>query len=156
MVNYFNLLQETENNEDKENYEILYRQSCRNVSCEIYVYIEKINDILLPIVKQILRINKINKWHFCDKLKIACQKVPYGTKFAEVIDEYRENKSVKAIRTLRNDEVHNESILMINYNDNAQFNHCLYDSILCCLQETARVKEEFQKFIAIHYSQFLF
>lgn len=145
MVNYFDLLSDNnKNEEEKIMYEALYRQACRNVSCEVYIYEEKVKNFL----RFILKLNKGKNDKSIVALKKACDKVPYGKEFLIVTDTYHRNENVIAIKKLRNDEVHNSSELLIDYKDkNSIYNFNLYQKIRLCLIAMKELKKGLYSFI---------
>lgn len=149
MANYFDLLSVTQNEEEKTMYDALYRQACRNVSCEVYVYEEKVKDFM----RFVLKLDKVK----CDKsmvaLKSACNQVPYGKEFLIVTDVYHTNKNVISIKKLRNDEVHNSTDLLMDYKEkNATYNNNLYQKIRLCLLAMLELRNGLNSFIVNHFN----
>lgn len=151
MKNYRDLINTTNDKNDLDFYEILFRQACRNVSCEIYVYEEKIKDILRLIVKQISEKKEIGNKGLLLEFKKICGNKPYCLDFYNAITAYHDNMNVVSIKNFRNDEVHNESNLLSNYSEkNTEFNNNLFQMISRCLNEMVNLKVAFQTFLS-HY-----
>ena len=153
MVNYFDLLKnDIKDKEEKDIREILYRQSCRNVSCEVYIYEEKIKDFLRYIFKfDKTKTKSDNK--FFQALGKACENIPYGKEFLVVADTYHKNENVIAIKSLRNDEVHNSTrLLMTLEENNSDFNNNeLFQKIKFCLNAMVELKNGLYSFIVNYF-----
>lgn len=142
MVNYFDLLSTTQNEEEKTIYDALYRQACRNVSCEVYVYEEKTKDFLRYILKFDRNKTK-SDIKFLRALEKACNSISYGNEFLVVADTYHKNENVISIKDLRNDEVHNSTTdLLMDYKEkNSIYNNNLYKKIRLCLLAMLELKK---------------
>lgn len=151
MVNYFDLLNGIKDKEEKYIYELLFRQACRNVSCEVYIYEEKIKDFLRYILKfDNTKTKNDNK--FLQALSKACENISYGKEFLIVADTYHKNESVIAIKKLRNDEVHNSTNLLMNFGEEkSAFDNDLYQKIQSCLNAMADLKNGLYSFIVNHF-----
>lgn len=154
MANYFDLLKnDIKDEEEKVIREILYRQSCRNVSCEVYIYEEKIKDFLRYIFKFDKAKTKSDNMFF-KALGKACKNVPYGKEFLAATETYHNNENVIAIKALRNDEVHNSTKLLMTLEEenSAANNNDLYQKIKGCLNAMAELKNELYTLIVNHFS----
>ena len=152
MVNYFDLLSATQNEEEKTIYDALYRQACRNVSCEVYVYEEKIKDFLRYIFKFDKEQTKGDRY-FLEALNKACKNIPYGKEFLVIADTYHKNENVISIINLRNDEVHNSTDLLMNYEEkNAIYNNNLYQKIRLCLLAMLELRNGLYSLIVNHFN----
>lgn len=147
MVNYFYLFDEKSDSEDLLCYSLLYRQSCRNVSCEIFIYEEKIKDIICLIIKHVNCLKKLDDKKLMSEFTKVCKNTPYRLIFLDAIKEYHKNENVVEIKNFRNNEVHNESNLFINYENNAQFNNYLFNKIQNCLFAMVKLKTCFESFL---------
>lgn len=151
MVNYFDLLSATQNEEEKSIYDALFRQACRNVSCEVYVYEEKIKDFMRFILKLDKQKTKYD-FAFLKALKKACNKTSYGKEFLIVTETYHANENVSAITNLRNDEVHNSTDLLMNFaEENVAYNNELYQKIKLCLNAMLELRNGLYSFIVNHF-----
>ncbi len=151
MVNYYDLLVTNQNKDEITMYETLYRQSCRNVSCEIYIYEEKIKDFLRYIFD--LNIEKTKSdTKFIVELKKACEKITNGNNFLLATNTYHTNENVIAIKKLRNDEVHNTSYLLTDYKaKNLTYDNELYLKIKHCLQAMLELKNSLYNFFVEYF-----
>lgn len=150
MCNYFNLFS-LSNNECKEIYETLFRQSYRNVCCEIYIYEEKLKNLIgfilkinnkkyKKIQKNNTKKNAENNTNFIKSLRKICSKIPNGNKLITAVENYRKNKNVESIKNIRNDEVHN-SIHIIEDDVNTD-NSVIYEQIKKCLLSMIELKDD--------------
>lgn len=109
MVNYYELMN-ISTGRDKILYERLFRISARCVCVEIFMYEEKIKSL----VRFILHIPKQSKRKYDDFIKQVRKKSKNNIcvqNFIKVKNKYNKNSSVAFIRSVRNNEIHNDSVL---------------------------------------------
>lgn len=109
MVNYYELMN-TSTDFDKILYERLFRITARCVCAEIFMYEEKIKSL----VRVILHLSKQNPSKYDDFMKQVRKKSKnniYVQNFLKVKKKYSKNSSVTFVRNVRNNEIHNDSVL---------------------------------------------
>ena len=110
MVNYYDNLSNSADEDSKIVNETLFRKSARCVCAEMFMYEEKIKNL----IRVILGLDK-RKTKKYDKLMYELKKYSksntYIKAFIKSYRKYGENPDVKFIKKIRNDEIHNDSII---------------------------------------------
>lgn len=137
-------------------YQTLFRQAYRNIGCEVFVYEEKIKDLLRFVYSMNKKSTKSNR-KFFKSLKQKCQGTSYGKKFYEFLQkDYRADENVKVVRKIRNDEVHNSTNLLKDYgNYNAEYNHKIYETVRACLHSLCELRKSFDDFLVLSCQDYL-
>lgn len=162
MWNYYDLLQIT-NGEDKEINEIFFRREARCVCCEIFMYEEKIKNMIRQILG--FDIKKTQKTGvLMSKLQIEGKSNKYVKDFYEIAKQYINYPYVKFVMDIRNDEIHNNSRLD-EYTDIMKLkgdliaecspffiisNSALYNNIRQTLEAQVVLKESLQNILNNH------
>lgn len=110
MVHYYNLMTISTTKDETLIYEVLFRRSARCVCSEIFMYEEKIKNLL----RVILRFNKkkTKKYdRFKQELKRHAKNNIYVKSFQKALNKYENSTYVKFIKNTRNDEIHNDSVI---------------------------------------------
>ena len=141
-INYFFLLEETDNEEIKNIYELLFRIEIRNLSFEIYCYEEK----LLEILMRVFRVKRGKDFNdFIKKLKCKIKRNEKGEIFNSALDLYI--KKVKIFRKFRNNETHGITLLFMDFEDkNNELNNQLKEQTqnhLICLRHLITALKSF-------------
>ena len=107
MVNYYNLMKDSTTEDDRIIYEVLFRRSARCVCAEIFMYEEKIKNM----IRLILQFNSSTRKHdiFMYHLKQQAKSNQLVRKFRKTYIEYLNNEDVKFVKQIRHDEIHNDS-----------------------------------------------
>lgn len=149
MVNYYKLFKTANCKDEELIYATLFKQTSRNVACEIFVYEEKIKNILNYITTCLNGKNEIDDKDLFKEFKKACKNRLYCLEFSKLLNNYRIDKAVEEIRDFRNAEVHNESDLFIDYdNYNSSFNDNLLNKIKLCLDKMIALNSGLNKFLS--------
>lgn len=107
---YYNLFNECKDSDKKECLSIWCRHEARNVCCEIFMYVEKIKCLLRSILHFDKKATEKNK-DFMNALKKSANNNSYIKIFYDEAINYINNDSVVFINNIRNDDLHNESLL---------------------------------------------
>ena len=147
MYNYYDLMIKSYEKEEKTFYEALFRQCCRNLSCELFIYEEKIKNVLRKVLNFDFEKTKCDK-DFWLELKKAVKKSKLGKNFKKLFYLFRKNIVIKKLRLIRNNAVHNTSRLLLYLTpDNEKENVELFENIKFYLQELLKVKEAFEEYL---------
>lgn len=162
MWNYYDLFKKT-SGEEKEINEILFRREARCVCCEIFMYEEKIKNI----IRQIFNLGTQETRQTKDLMKELQEigKLNNSVKsFCKIAKQYFKYPYVKFVMDIRNDEIHNNSRLD-EYTDiiklkggitaecNTFFiisNSALYNNIQQTLEAQLVLKESLQNILNNH------
>lgn len=143
-INYYNLLYETKDVEERLIYETLYRLEIRNVSFEIYCYEEK----LLMVLSQLFRTKRkdIKFQEFIKNLKLEIKKHKYGNEFNKIMTTYIKN--VKEMRLFRNSETHCMTLLFMDMQEeNDTYNNNLFNQFKTYLSELEKLVAGLEKLL---------
>ena len=107
MVNYYKLMCDSENETNKIIYETLFRKSARCVCTEIFMYEEKIKNL----IRIILNLDKSTREYkiFMSRISNISKTNKYVNAFRKAYISYSKNANVKFIKQIRHDEIHNDS-----------------------------------------------
>lgn len=144
-------------------YEVLFRRSARCVCSEIFMYEEKIKNLLRVILR--LDKKKTKKYdRFKQELKRHTKDNINIKNFRKALNKYENSCYVKFIKKTRNDEIHNDSVID-KYTDvqtlalgvtsycSAHYiisNETLYSNIQQALQQQALLKNSLQAILDNH------
>lgn len=110
MVNYYNLMNNSTTEDEYTIYEILYRKSARCTCSEIFMYEEKIKNLTRTILHfDKAKTKKYDK--FKQELKRQSKINPHVKNFWKTYRKYGQNSYIKFIKQIRNDEIHNDSVI---------------------------------------------
>ena len=148
-AHYYTMLMQC-NESDIKVYQVLFRQAYRNISCEVYIYEEKVKDLL----RFIFSMNKEDTQYdgaFLIALKESCYKTSYGKEFYHfATNNYHKDKNVQAVIKVRNDEVHNSTKLLKDYGDyNIEYNHKINETVQACLNKLCDLRKALEKFLTM-------
>ncbi len=147
MYNYYYLMTNSLDDEEKSIYDILFRQRCRNLSCELFIYEEKIKNILRNVLHFDLKKTK-NDNAFYKALNQAIANSDLGKSFKATLDLFHDDAIIQKLRLFRNNEVHNSSNLLLYFtNKNEKENIELFDNMKYYLQELLKVKSAFEDYL---------
>ena len=163
MVNYYNLMNNSTTEDEHVIYEILYRKAARCLCSEIFMYEEKIKNLL----RIILHFDK-SKTKKYDKFKRELNRQSktnsYVKIFKKAYNKYENNSYIKLIKQIRNDEIHNDSVID-KYTDVETLapgvtsfccvhyvisNESLYSNIQQALLQQAKLKDSLQLILDNH------
>lgn len=163
MVNYYNLMNNSTNEDEHIIYEVLYRKAARCVCSEIFMYEEKIKNLLRIILG--FDKSKTKKYDkFKQELKIQSKTNIYVKNFRKIYNKYEQNTYIKFIKRIRNDEIHNDSVID-KYTDvqtlaPGVISHCaihyvisndsLYSNIQQALLQQSKLKDSLQEILDNH------
>lgn len=161
-VNYYDLMEHCDENSKIFN-ELLFRKTARCVSCELFMYEEKIKNI----VRIILNFNKkaTKKFSgFMRQINLIAKTNIFVKDFSKAYRKYRNNPAVIFVKNIRNNEIHNDSQID-EYTDTQELavgvtsfcdvhysisNQVLYDNIKQTLIQLELVKNELQQILDNH------
>ncbi len=166
MVNYYNLMNDSSNENEHIIYEVLYRKAARCVCAEIFMYEEKIKNLLRIILG--FDKSKTKKYDkFKQELKRHSKTNLHVKNFRKTYNKYEQNTYIKFIKQIRNDEIHNDSVID-KYTDvqtlapgftsfcNIHYvisNELLYNNIQQALLQQAMLRDNLQKILNNHKLQ---
>lgn len=110
MVHYYDLMTDSTTRDEKLVYEVLFRRAARCVCSEIFMYEEKIKNLL----RVLLRFNKKKTKKYDDfkqELKRHAKNNTHIKSFQKTLHKYESSSYVKFIKKTRNDEIHNDSVI---------------------------------------------
>ena len=160
MVNYYKLMNSSTNDDEHTIYEVLYRKSARCVCSELFMYEEKIKNL----VRDILHFNKAKTkkyYDFTRELRKQAKNNVNVNNIKKTYNKYKKNTYVKFIRDIRNDEIHNDSVID-KYTDVQQIvtgitsicephyiisNDALYINIQHALLQQSKLKDSLQSIL---------
>ena len=147
MYNYYYLMNKSLDDEEKNIYDVLFRQRCRNLSCELFIYEEKIKNILRNVLHFDLKKTK-NDNTFYKALNQAIENSDLGKSFKSTLDLFHDDTIIQKLRLFRNNEVHNGSNLLLYFtNKNEKENIELFDNMKYYLQKLLKVKNAFEDYL---------
>lgn len=163
MVNYYNLTNSSINKDERIIYELLYRKAARCLCCEIFMYEEKIKNLIRIILN--FDKSKTKKYDkFKQELKRQSKNNTNVRNFRKTYNKYEQNSYIKFIKQIRNDEIHNDSIID-KYTDTETLapgvtstvrihfvisNETLYNNIQQALLQQAKLKDSLQLILDNH------
>lgn len=154
MVNYYNLMKDSSDEEEKNIYQILFLFGCRDVSCEMFIYEEKIKDLLRFVYKfDIEEQRKYKKFYINLKKK---SKKEHRKHFYKYLSQYKNNKEITAIKGIRNDEVHNSTDMVYIKREELIYYENLYKLFEKGLNVILELKQEFEKLLIEEYKDNIF
>lgn len=150
-AHYYNLFIAETDKDRKGYYDALFKQSYRNMCCEIAVVEEKVKDFLRFVYhlneKEYLHDDKLMK-----QLYREFAKTDYGKVFGRVVKAYHANNDIEKAIDDRNDEIHNETTLLTHFDTHSDINNKIYyDRIKNCLTTMLELRNAFQKFLSKRY-----
>ena len=107
MVNYYDLMNSSSTEDERIIYEILYRKSARCVCAEVFMYEEKIKNMIRLIYQFDDTTRKYDI--FMRRLKQYSKTDPLAFQFRKKFIKYTNHADVKFIKQIRHDEIHNDS-----------------------------------------------
>lgn len=110
MVHYYHLMTDSTTRDETLIYEVLFRRSARCVCSEIFMYEEKIKNLL----RVLLRFNKKKTQKYDDfkeELKRHTKNNIHIKRFLKSLNKYENSSYVRFIKKTRNDEIHNDSVI---------------------------------------------
>lgn len=150
-AHYYNLfVAETDKNR-KEYCDALFKQSYRNMCCEIAVVEEKVKDFL-RCVYHLDKDKTQNDNKLIQELKREFAKTDYGILFGSAVEIYHTNSDIEKVIKDRNDEIHNETTLLTHLDTHSDVNNKMYyDRIRNCLIAMLELINAFQEFLCKRY-----
>lgn len=163
-ANYYKLWQECKEKEYKQHLSIWYRYEARCVCNEIFMYEEKIKNLLRNLFSLDCKKTRRNV-DLMNALTQLSNINPYIQKFNHEATEYYNFAAVQFVTNIRNNEIHNESPLD-EYTDKVQLspfswcitnphpvieNYKLYIEIKNCLNALLKLKISLQEVIDNFY-----
>lgn len=150
-AHYYNLFIAETDKDRKEYSDALFKQSYRNMCCEIAVFEEKVKDFLRLVYhlnnKEFLFDDKLIK-----ELKREFAKTDYGKEFSGAVEKYHTNSSIEQAIKNRNDEIHNETTLLTHLDTHSDTNNKMYyDRVKNCLIAMLELRNAFQVFLSKRY-----
>ena len=110
LTNYYQMWRLNGDPEEKIYIEIWYRYTARCVSNEIFIYNEKIKNLLRHLLKLDTKKTRRNE-DFMRELKKIAVNNSYVKAFCDEVEIYTNDGSVQFVNDIRNDEIHNESCI---------------------------------------------
>lgn len=154
MVNYYNLMKDSSDEEEKNIYQILFLFGCRDVSCEMFIYEEKIKDLLRFIYEfDKEEQKKFNNFYINLKKK---SKKEHRKNFYKYLSQYKNNEEITAIKEIRNDEVHNSTDMVYIKREELIYYENLYRLFEKGLNIILELKQEFEKLLVEEYKDNIF
>lgn len=154
MVNYYNLMKDSSDEEEKNIYQILFLFGCRDVSCEMFIYEEKIKDLLRFVYKFDIEEQKRHKKFYINLKKKS--KKEHRKNFYKYLSQYKNNKEITAIKEIRNDEVHNSTDMVYIKREELIYYENLYRLFEKGLNVIIELKQEFEKLLIEEYKDNIF
>lgn len=154
MVNYYNLMKDSSDEEEKNIYQILFLFGCRDVSCEMFIYEEKIKDLLRFVYKFDIEEQKEHKKFYINLKKKS--KKEHRKNFYKYLSQYKNNKEITAIKEIRNDEVHNSTDMVYIKREELIYYENLYRLFEKGLNVIIELKQEFEKLLIEEYKDNIF
>lgn len=154
MVNYYNLMKGSSDEEEKNIYQILFLFGCRDVSCEMFVYEEKIKDLIRFVYE--FNLDEIENYSdFISQLK---KKSISGHRqfFYKYLKKYIKNKEIVEIKEIRNNEVHNSTDMVYIKREELIYYENLYRLFEKGLNIILELKQEFEKLLVEEYKDNIF
>ena len=154
MVNYYNLMKGSSDEEEKNIYQILFLFGCRDVSCEMFVYEEKIKDLIRFVYE--FNLDEIENYSdFISQLK---KKSISGHRqfFYKYLKKYIKNKEIVEIKEIWNNEVHNSTDMVYIKREELIYYENLYRLFEKGLNIILELKQEFEKLLVEEYKDNIF
>lgn len=161
LTNYYNQWLTCDSNEEKQLIEIWFRYTARCVCNEIFMYEEKIKNLLRHLFKLDKKKTRRNDDLLKELNKLSTIYPDLAT-FCATVKNYYGDKSVEFVTNIRNDEIYNDSRLD-EYTDKLQLsptrqallkkplhvikNETLLNTIKQCLNAQLQLKDSLQKII---------
>lgn len=150
-AHYYNLFVAEVDKERKEYYDVLFKQSYRNICCEIIMFEEKVKDYLRFVYhlnsEEFLHDDRLMK-----QLHREFVKTDYGKAFESVVKTYHTDSNIKKVIKDRNDEIHNETTLLTHFDTHSDINNKIYyERVRGCLITMLELRDAFQEFLSKCY-----
>lgn len=110
MLNYYELMNNSSSENERIIYETLFRKSARCVCSEIFMYEEKIKNLVRVILKFDKR--KTKQYNvFKTELRKKAKHSEHIRSFRKAYNKYEQNTNILFVKKIRNDEIHNDSAI---------------------------------------------